>query len=61
MSKKNQGRSRNTRPSTARTTIAVQGARVQNLKNISLEIPRDQLMVVTETNGICRIFGPLQF
>ena len=32
---------------TARTTIAVQGARVHNLKNISLEMPRDQLIVVT--------------
>lgn len=31
----------------ARTTIAVQGARVHNLKNISLEIPRDSLIVVT--------------
>ena len=29
---------------TARTTIAVQGARVHNLKNISLEIPRDSLI-----------------
>ena len=33
------------RPS-ARTTIAVQGARVHNLKNVSLEIPRDRLIVV---------------
>ena len=32
----------------ARTTIAVQGARVHNLKNISVEIPRDSLVVVTE-------------
>ena len=30
-----------------RTTIAVQGARVHNLKNISVEIPRDRLIVVT--------------
>ena len=29
-----------------RTTIAVQGARVHNLKNISVEIPRDALVVV---------------
>ena len=36
---------------TARTTIAVQGARVHNLKNISLEIPRDQLIVVTGLSG----------
>ena len=34
-----------------RTTIAVQGARVHNLKNISLEIPRDKLIVVTGLSG----------
>ncbi len=36
---------------TARTTIAVQGARVHNLQNISLEIPRDRLIVVTGLSG----------
>jgi excinuclease ABC subunit A len=35
----------------ARTTIAIQGARVHNLKNISLEIPRDRLIVVTGLSG----------
>jgi len=30
-----------------RTTVAVQGARVHNLKNISVEIPRNSLTVVT--------------
>ena len=35
----------------ARTTIAVQGARVHNLKNISVEIPRDALIVVTGLSG----------
>src|SRR5262245_56209971 len=35
----------------ARTTIAVQGARVHNLKNISLEMPRDSLIVVTGLSG----------
>jgi excinuclease ABC subunit A len=35
----------------ARTTIAVQGARVHNLQNISLEIPRDRLIVVTGLSG----------
>src|SRR5215831_13786878 len=35
----------------ARTTIAVQGARVHNLRNISLEIPRDSLIVVTGLSG----------
>ena len=39
------------RPASARTTIAVQGARVHNLKNISLEIPRDSLVVVTGLSG----------
>jgi excinuclease ABC subunit A len=34
-----------------RTTIAVQGARVHNLKNISIEIPRDKLVVVTGLSG----------
>ena len=38
-------------PKTARTTLAVQGARVHNLKNISLEIPRDRLIVVTGLSG----------
>jgi excinuclease ABC subunit A len=39
-----------TRP-TARTSIAVQGARVHNLKNLSLEIPRDRVVVVTGLSG----------
>src|SRR5689334_5542577 len=34
-----------------RTTIAVQGARVHNLKNVSIEIPRDSLTVVTGLSG----------
>jgi excinuclease ABC subunit A len=34
-----------------RTTIAVHGARVHNLKNISVEIPRDSLVVVTGLSG----------
>ena len=34
-----------------RTTIAVHGARVHNLKNISLEIPRDKLIVITGLSG----------
>ena len=37
--------------SSARSTIAIQGAREHNLKNISLEIPRDQLIVVTGLSG----------
>jgi excinuclease ABC subunit A len=35
----------------ARTTVAVHGARVHNLKNISVEIPRDKLIVVTGLSG----------
>jgi excinuclease ABC subunit A len=34
-----------------RTTIAVQGARVHNLKNVSLELPRDSLTVITGLSG----------
>ena len=39
------------RRTVARATIAIQGARVHNLKNISLEIPRDRLVVVTGLSG----------
>ena len=39
------------RKSAARTTIAIQGARVHNLKNVSLELPRDRLIVVTGLSG----------
>src|SRR6202008_3510209 len=35
----------------ARTTIAVQGARVHNLKNVSVELPRDSMIVVTGLSG----------
>jgi excinuclease ABC subunit A len=47
------GKARGARPgrAVARTTIAVQGARVHNLKNVSLEIPRDSLVVVTGLSG----------
>jgi excinuclease ABC subunit A len=40
-----------TAPATARTTISVQGARVHNLQNVTLEIPRDRLIVVTGLSG----------
>ena len=38
-------------PAPPRTSIAVQGARVHNLKNVSVEIPRDRLTVVTGLSG----------
>jgi len=34
-----------------RTSIAVQGARVHNLKNVSVELPRDSLTVITGLSG----------
>src|SRR5690349_15792882 len=40
-----------TSKASARTTVAVQGARVHNLKNVSIEIPRDSLIVVTGLSG----------
>src|SRR5512144_1997867 len=39
------------RRATARTTISIQGARVHNLKNVSLELPRDRLIVFTGLSG----------
>ncbi len=42
---------RGTPKAAPRTTVAVQGARVHNLKDISLEIPRDSLIVVTGLSG----------
>jgi ABC-type proline/glycine betaine transport system ATPase subunit len=34
-----------------RTSVAVQGARVHNLKDVSVEIPRDSLVVITGLSG----------
>ena len=35
----------------AKDKIVIKGARSHNLKNINLEIPRDQLVVVTGLSG----------
>src|SRR4051812_1925850 len=44
-----------TKPSTprpaARTTISVQGARVHNLRNMSVDLPRDRMIVITGLSG----------
>src|SRR5262244_3493565 len=45
------GKPKTTPKPVARTTIAVQGARVHNLKNVSLELPRGSLIVVTGLSG----------
>ena len=36
-------------------TISIKGARVNNLKNINLEIPRNQLIVITGLSGSGKI------
>ena len=32
--------------------IIIKGARVNNLKNINVEIPRDQLVIMTDYQGV---------
>ena len=36
--------------------IIIKGAKVHNLKNINLEIPRDKLIVVTGLSGSRKVF-----
>lgn len=36
--------------------IVIKGAKVHNLKNINLEIPRDKLVVITGLSGSRKIF-----
>ncbi len=48
-------------PKAARTTIAVQGARVHNLKNVSVDIPRDSLIVVTGLSGSGQIESGVRY
>jgi excinuclease ABC subunit A len=48
---RNHSQSQGQQAAKARTSVAVQGARVHNLKNISVEIPRDQLVVITGLSG----------
>ena len=36
--------------------IVIQGAKVHNLKNINLEIPRDKLIVITGLSGSRKVF-----
>jgi len=36
--------------------IVIQGAKVHNLKNINLEIPRDKLVVITGLSGSRKVF-----
>ena len=38
-------------PPAAHSHIAIRGARTHNLKNIDLEIPRNQLVVITGLSG----------
>ncbi|HEY2433373.1 MAG TPA: hypothetical protein VGI12_11930, partial [Vicinamibacterales bacterium] len=51
MTKRKNATSKRAERSSPRTSIAVQGARVHNLRNVSVEIPRDRMVVVTGLSG----------
>lgn len=38
-------------------SIVIKGAKVHNLKNINLEIPRDKLVVITGLSGSRKVFS----
>ncbi|MCX7158016.1 MAG: hypothetical protein NT176_02345 [Proteobacteria bacterium] len=38
-------------PAAGANTIRIRGARTHNLKNISLDLPRNQLVVITGVSG----------
>src|SRR5215212_8221533 len=48
---KNHGRAVAASPGSARESLIVRGAREHNLKNVDVEIPRDQLTVITGLSG----------
>lgn len=41
--------------------IIIKGAKEHNLKNISLEIPRDKLVVITGLSGSRKIFSCIRY
>lgn len=50
------GPSQNERGDKMSDKIVIQGAKVHNLKNISLKIPRNKLVVITGLSGSRKVF-----
>lgn len=44
-----------------RTHIIIKGARVHNLKNLDVAIPRNQLVVITGLSGSGKIFPCIRY